>query len=111
MVDGMRGARRSYEPAGTKPLFACEDLRIGIQGKEVVRGVSLELNAGQKVAMMGPNGSGKSTLVSTLMGHPTYQVLGGRIWLGGEDITSLRPTSGRVAGCSSPSSIRSRFPV
>lgn len=71
------------------PLFACEDLRVGIQGKEVIRGVSLELHAGQKVAMMGPNGSGKTTLVSTLMGHPGYQVLGGRVWLEGEEITNL----------------------
>jgi Fe-S cluster assembly ATP-binding protein len=70
-------------------LFICEDLRVGIAGKEVVRGVSLTLEAGQKVALMGPNGSGKSTLVSALMGHPTYEILSGRIWLDGTEVTGL----------------------
>jgi Fe-S cluster assembly ATP-binding protein len=60
-----------------------------VQGKEVIKGVSLTLEAGQKIALMGPNGSGKSTLVSTLMGHPTYQLTAGRIYLDGEDITEV----------------------
>jgi Fe-S cluster assembly ATP-binding protein len=72
-----------------KHLFAIEDLHISVQGKEVIKGVSLTLEAGQKIALMGPNGSGKSTLVSTLMGHPTYQLTAGRIYLDGEDITEV----------------------
>jgi Fe-S cluster assembly ATP-binding protein len=74
---------------GGRPLFVCEDLRVGIAGKEVVRGVTLSLGAGEKVALMGPNGSGKSTLVSALMGHPSYEILGGRIWLDGENVTEM----------------------
>lgn len=74
-----------------KSLFACENIRIGIEGKEVVRGVSLEIEAGQKIALMGPNGSGKSTLVNALMGHPSYELLGGRIWLDGEEVTEMAP--------------------
>jgi Fe-S cluster assembly ATP-binding protein len=72
-------------------LFVCEDVRIGIAGKEVVRGVDLRLDAGEKIALMGPNGSGKSTLVNALMGHPDYQLLSGRIWLDGEEITEMAP--------------------
>jgi len=73
----------------TRPLFACEDLHVSVAGKEVIRGVSLTLRAGEKIALMGPNGSGKSTLVNTLMGHPGYQLTSGRIWFDGEDVTSL----------------------
>jgi Fe-S cluster assembly ATP-binding protein len=72
-----------------KHLFAVEDLHVAIAGKEVIKGVSLTVEAGQKIALMGPNGSGKSTLVSTLMGHPTYQLTCGRIYLDGEDVTDL----------------------
>jgi Fe-S cluster assembly ATP-binding protein len=72
-----------------KHLFAVEDLHVTVAGKEVIKGVSLKLEAGQKIALMGPNGSGKSTLVSTLMGHPTYKLTSGRIYLDGEDVTDL----------------------
>jgi Fe-S cluster assembly ATP-binding protein len=72
-----------------KHLFAVEDLHVSVQGKEVIKGVSLKLEAGQKIALMGPNGSGKSTLVSALMGHPTYERTAGRIYLDGEDVTDL----------------------
>ena len=72
-----------------RSLLVCEDLHAAVQGKEVIRGVSLELKAGEKIALMGPNGSGKSTLVNTLMGHPAYELTGGRIYMDGEDVTDL----------------------
>jgi Fe-S cluster assembly ATP-binding protein len=70
-------------------LFFVEDLHVSIEGKEIVRGVNLAIQRGEKVALMGPNGSGKSSLASAIMGHPLYHITGGRVWLEGEDITKL----------------------
>lgn len=70
-------------------LFAFEDLHIAVEGKEVVKGVSLAIRPGEKHALMGPNGSGKSTLANALMGNPAYEITSGRIYLQGEDITGL----------------------
>lgn len=68
-----------------------ENLHVSVEGKEIVRGVSLEVAQGSIVALMGPNGSGKSTLVNALAGHPRYILTEGSIVLDGEDITSLKP--------------------
>jgi Fe-S cluster assembly ATP-binding protein len=72
-------------------VLRIEDLRVEVEGKEIVQGLSLEVPAGEVHAIMGPNGSGKSTLANTLMGHPRYKVTRGRVLLKGEDITGLRP--------------------
>src|SRR3954463_2618212 len=72
-------------------VLKVEDLRVEVEGKEIVQGLSLEVPAGEVHAIMGPNGSGKSTLANTLMGHPRYKVTNGRVLLKGEDITDLRP--------------------
>ncbi len=72
-------------------VLQIEDLRVEVEGKEIVQGLSLEVPAGEVHAIMGPNGSGKSTLANTLMGHPRYKVTNGRVLLKGEDITDLRP--------------------
>jgi Fe-S cluster assembly ATP-binding protein len=68
-----------------------EDLRGGIPGQEIVRGLSLEIPAGQVHAIMGPNGSGKSTLANLLVGRPGYVVTGGSVRLesGGEAVDLL----------------------
>jgi len=73
------------------PLFVIDDLHVSIEGKEILKGVSLSINRGEVHALMGPNGSGKSTLANTLMGHPRHQVTGGRVLFKGEDILGLRP--------------------
>lgn len=72
-------------------IFACEDLHVSIEGKEIVKGVSLAIGAGEKHAFMGPNGSGKSSMANAMMGHPSYTITSGRVYLKGEDITELPP--------------------
>ena len=66
------------------------NLHVALEdGTEIVKGVDLEVELGQKHAVMGPNGSGKSTLAYALMGHPAYEVTEGQILFDGEDITEL----------------------
>lgn len=72
------------------PVFACRGLRVFVQDKEIVKGVDLEIRAGEKHALMGPNGSGKSTLAAALMGHPAYRVEG-EILLDGVPVGELPP--------------------
>ncbi|MCL6637178.1 MAG: Fe-S cluster assembly ATPase SufC [Alicyclobacillus sp.] len=71
------------------PVFQIEDLHVSVEGKEIVRGLHLTLRGGEVHAIMGPNGTGKSTLASALMGHPAYEVTGGRVTLDGEDVLAM----------------------
>jgi Fe-S cluster assembly ATP-binding protein len=64
-------------------------LRAGVAGKEILRGVDLEVTSGQVHAVMGPNGSGKSTLAHVIMGAPGYEVYGGTVTLDGVDLLAL----------------------
>lgn len=66
-----------------------ENLHIAREGKEIVKGVSLEVKPGEVHALMGPNGSGKSTLANALMGHPKYRITSGKVFVDGKDITEL----------------------
>ncbi len=70
-------------------ILEIKDLRVNVEGKEIIKGLDLSLDTGKINALMGPNGSGKSTLANTLMGHPKYEVTSGTILLDGEDITSM----------------------
>jgi Fe-S cluster assembly ATP-binding protein len=67
------------------------DLRVTVEGREILKGVSLGLNRGEVHAVMGPNGSGKSTLSNTLMGHPGYEVTGGEVRYRGQNVLELSP--------------------
>jgi Fe-S cluster assembly ATP-binding protein len=66
-----------------------DGLRVGIPGREILRGVTLTVRSGEVHAVMGPNGSGKSTLAHVLMGRPGYEILGGSVTLDGVDLLSL----------------------
>src|SRR5262245_25728078 len=67
------------------------DLHVSVAEKPILKGVNLELRRGETHALMGPNGSGKSTLGFAIMGHPGYEVTGGRIELNGENLLELEP--------------------
>jgi len=71
--------------------FRCENVHVSIEGKQVVKGVSLTSNGGEIPALMGPNGSGKSTFANALMGHPSYELTDGQIFVNGEDVTEMDP--------------------
>ena len=76
----------------TKPLLDIKNLAVNVEGKEIVKDISLSIQEGEVAVLMGPNGSGKSTLAFALMGHPKYQLTKGSILFKGEDITKASPT-------------------
>jgi Fe-S cluster assembly ATP-binding protein len=65
------------------------NLRVSVEGNEILKGVNLSVPKGEVHALMGPNGSGKSTLANTLMGHPGYQITEGDIRWKGESLVGL----------------------
>src|SRR5690554_3031329 len=66
-----------------------EDLHVSVEGKAILKGLTLTLGAGEIHAVMGPNGSGKSTLAFTLLGHPRYNVTHGDIRLDGHSVLEM----------------------
>ena len=70
-------------------MLKIENLHAGIDGKEILKGINLEVNAGEVHAIMGPNGSGKSTMSNVLAGHPTYQVTEGKVTFKGKDLLAM----------------------
>jgi Fe-S cluster assembly ATP-binding protein len=79
-------------------VLRIENLRVAIEGKEILRGVDLTIKQGEVHALMGPNGSGKSTLSYALMGHPNYEVTGGSVTIDGEDLLAMEPDERAKAG-------------
>jgi Fe-S cluster assembly ATP-binding protein len=80
------------------PALRIHDLHASVEGREILRGVSLEVPEGRLHALMGPNGSGKSTLANVLLGNPAYEVTAGTIEFQGEDITGLPPDERAARG-------------
>ena len=73
------------------PLLVVEDLHAGVEGRDILKGISLTVRRGEIQAIMGPNGSGKSTLAYLLMGRPGYSVSKGRVLFKGESVLELAP--------------------
>jgi len=79
-------------------MLSLNNLHITADNKEIVKGVTLNVPAGEVHVIMGPNGSGKSTLANTIMGHPKYTVTTGTITFNNKDITQARPDERARAG-------------
>ena len=79
-------------------LLEIRDLRAKAGDTEILKGISLTVNAGEVHAIMGPNGSGKSTLAQVLAGHPAYVVTGGSVTYDGQDLLDMEPEIRAQAG-------------
>ena len=66
-----------------------KDLHVAVKGKEILKGVNLDINSNEVHALMGPNGNGKSTLLAAVMGHPKYSITSGSILMDGQDLLKL----------------------
>ena len=81
----------------TTPLLEISDLHVTVDGREILQGLDLAVNAGEVHAIMGPNGSGKSTLAYALAGRDGYDVTRGRMLFRGQDLAGMKPEE-RAAG-------------
>lgn len=72
-----------------KDELLLKNVKISVEGKEIVKGINLKVRSGEMHVIMGPNGSGKSTLLHAIMGHPQYRQSGGDILLNGESISKI----------------------
>jgi len=79
-------------------MLTIDNLRAEVDGKAILKGLSLTVNAGEIHAIMGPNGAGKSTLAYTLGGRPGYEVTGGTAELEGADLLDMPPHERAAAG-------------
>src|SRR5882724_2311477 len=74
-----------------QPILEIKNLHAGVEGKQILKGVDLTINAGEVHAVMGPNGSGKSTLAAVLAGRDGYEVTQGQVLYRGQDLLDMDP--------------------
>lgn len=72
-------------------MLSIKNLQAGVEGKQILKGINLEVKAGEVHAIMGPNGSGKSSLASVLAGRENYEVTGGEVDFDGKDLIEMSP--------------------
>jgi Fe-S cluster assembly ATP-binding protein len=94
--------RRAIEEGRKKgkfmSLLQIQDLHVEVTGHEILKGVTLKVNAGEVHSIMGPNGSGKSTLAQVLARRERYQVTAGRILFNGKDLLAMKPEEAACEG-------------
>ena len=90
-LDKMRDLYQREYVKGDPDTLDIRDLHVSIDGKPIIKGLSLKVRKGEIHAIMGPNGSGKSTLSNTIMGHPRYKIESGDIFFNGESILNDSP--------------------
>jgi len=79
-------------------MLEIKDLHAGVEGAEIVKGITLSIKKGEIHAIMGPNGSGKSTLAKILSGHPAYETTAGNITFEGKDLLEMDAEDRSIAG-------------
>jgi Fe-S cluster assembly ATP-binding protein len=80
------------------PMLSINNLVVTVDGKQILKGLTLEVGAGEVHAIMGPNGSGKSTLAHVLAGRPGYEITSGTVAYQGRDLLALAPEERARAG-------------
>jgi Fe-S cluster assembly ATP-binding protein len=79
-------------------ILSVRDLTAKVDGNQILKGLNLDVKAGEIHAIMGPNGSGKSTFSKVLAGHPAYEVTGGEVIFQGENLLEMEPEERSLAG-------------